>query len=72
MRMRPIQRENMFNDEFVSSCGHTFDLEKMREFWNIPLRRIKDYAEAVEREAEGAEETAETQSNAYKSRKQEN
>jgi hypothetical protein len=59
----------MFNDEFVSSCGHTFDIEKMRQFWNVTLRRIKDYAEAAER---NAGDRAEKQSNARKSWKQQN
>jgi hypothetical protein len=59
----------MSNHEFVSSCGHTFDLEKLREFWNVTLSRIKDYAEAAER---NTEDTAEKQSNARKSWKQQN
>jgi hypothetical protein len=30
----------MVNDEFVSSCGHTFDTEKMRQLWDVTLRRV--------------------------------
>jgi len=59
----------MFNDEFVSSYGNTFDIEKMRQFWNVTLRRIKDYAEAAER---NAEDTTKKQSNARNSWKQQN
>jgi len=50
---------NMSNHEFVSSRNHTFDIEKLREFWNVTLTRIKDYAEAAEGEATGTEDAAE-------------
>ena len=62
----------MSNHEFVSSCSHMFDIEKQQEFWNVTLRRIKDYTEARVREAAGTEDAAERQSNVYKSRKQQN